>query len=41
MEITRTFDFLEQLKEKYAHKKDILAQKKNGIWFKVSVDDYY
>ncbi|MDD4208835.1 MAG: long-chain fatty acid--CoA ligase [Bacteroidales bacterium] len=41
MEITRTFDFLEQLKEKYAHKTDILAQKKNGIWKKISVDEYY
>ncbi len=41
MEITRTFDFLEQLKVKYTHKKDILGQKKNGIWLKYSVDDYY
>jgi long-chain acyl-CoA synthetase len=41
MEITRTFDFLEQLKEKYAHKTDILAQKKNGVWKKISVDEYY
>lgn len=41
MEITRTFDFLEQLKEKYAQKTDILAQKKNGVWKKISVDEYY
>lgn len=41
MEITRTFDFLEQLKEKYAYKTDILAQKKNGVWKKISVDEYY
>lgn len=41
MGITRVFDFLENLKEKYAYKTDILAQKKNGVWKKVSVDEYY
>ena len=41
MEITRTFDFLEQLKEKFAFKTDILSQKKNGVWIKFSVENYY
>lgn len=41
MEISRTFDFLEQLNEKYAYKTDILSQKKNGVWIKHSVKDYY
>lgn len=41
MEITRIFDFLEQLKEKHPDKTDILSQKKNGVWIKYSVEDYY
>jgi long-subunit acyl-CoA synthetase (AMP-forming) len=41
MEITRSFDLLEQLKEKYAYKTDILSHKRNGTWVKFSVDDYY
>lgn len=40
MEVTRTFDLLENLKEKY-QKDDILARKENGKWIKYSVNEYY
>lgn len=39
MKITRIFDLLDQLKDKYP-KDDILAYKRNGQWVKFSVDDY-
>ncbi|MDD4849014.1 MAG: long-chain fatty acid--CoA ligase [Bacteroidales bacterium] len=39
MKITRTFDLLDQLKDKYP-KNDILAYKRQGQWVKFSVDDY-
>ncbi len=41
MEVKRTFDLLEQLKEKYAFKDDILSIRKSDGWVKYSVDDYY
>lgn len=41
MEVTRTFDLLEQLKEKYAGKDDILSIRKSDGWVKYSVNDYY
>jgi long-chain acyl-CoA synthetase len=41
MEITRSFDLLERLKQTYAFKTDILSHKRNGAWVKFSVDDYY
>lgn len=40
MEVTRTFDLLDNLKEKY-QKDDILARKDNGKWIKYSVNEYY
>jgi long-chain acyl-CoA synthetase len=39
MEITRTFDILELLREKYK-KDDILAGKENGIWVKYTTDQF-
>lgn len=36
---TRIFDYLENLKTKYP-KDDIFARCVNGVWHKVSVDDY-
>ncbi len=39
MEVTRIFDLLENLKEKYP-KDDILSRKVNGHWIKYSVNDY-
>ena len=39
MTITRTFDYLKNLKDNFP-KKDILASNKGGIWTKYSVDDY-
>lgn len=41
MEITRIFDLLTNLKEKYPNKQDILAKKKKSGWIKYSVSDYY
>ncbi|MBP5614391.1 MAG: AMP-binding protein, partial [Bacteroidales bacterium] len=41
MEVTRTFDLLTQLKEKYAFKQDILSIRTHDGWVKYSVDDYY
>lgn len=41
MEITRIFDLLLNLKEKFPEKQDILAKKRHGQWIKYSVDDYY
>lgn len=40
MEVTRVFDLLDNLKEKY-QKDDILAKKENGRWILYSVEDYY
>jgi len=40
MEVTRIFDLLDWLKEKY-NKEDILCSKHDGEWIKYSVDDYY
>ncbi len=39
MEVTRTFDLLDNLREKY-QKDDILARKDNGKWIKYSVEEY-
>lgn len=39
MEVTRTFDLLEQLVQKYP-KDDILSRKSNGKWIKYSCDQY-
>jgi len=39
MEVTRTFDLLEQLNEKF-RKDDILSVKRNNSWEKFSSDDY-
>ena len=40
MEITRTFDLLDWLKENY-QKDDILNGKRDGKWINFSTDDYY
>jgi len=40
MEITRTFDMLDQIGEKYGHKEDILAARTNGDWKKYSSKEY-
>jgi len=40
MEITRTFDLLDWLKENY-QKDDILNGKRDGRWINFSTDDYY
>ncbi|MDY0015492.1 MAG: long-chain fatty acid--CoA ligase [Bacteroidales bacterium] len=40
MEITRTFELLDWIVEKY-QKKDILAGKKDGEWITYSTNDYY
>ncbi|MCQ2294430.1 MAG: AMP-dependent synthetase/ligase [Bacteroidales bacterium] len=40
MEITRTFDLLNYLKEKYPEKEDVLCCKENGEWVKYSTDRY-
>lgn len=39
MKVTRTFDLLEQLKQKYP-KEDILSRKHNGKWIKYSSQEY-
>ena len=39
MDITRTFDILENLKN-FSPKEDILARKSGGIWHKVSIEQY-
>lgn len=39
MELTRTFDLLENLK-KYPAKDDILARRIKGVWTKYSIEDY-
>jgi long-chain acyl-CoA synthetase len=39
MKITRTFELLDWISEKY-QKNDILAGKKDGEWIKYSIDDY-
>jgi long-chain acyl-CoA synthetase len=40
MEIKRIFDLLENSKEKYFYKDDIIAGKENGEWVKYSVNEY-
>lgn len=40
MEVTRTFDLLSNMQEKYPDKEDILASKQNGQWKKYSVKEY-
>ncbi len=40
MEITRTFDMLDQIGEKYGNKTDILAARANGDWKKYSSQEY-
>ncbi|MCL2132685.1 MAG: long-chain fatty acid--CoA ligase [Lentimicrobiaceae bacterium] len=40
MNVTRTFDLLENLQENYSHKEDVLARKQNGEWIKYSVKQY-
>jgi long-chain acyl-CoA synthetase len=40
MNVTRTFDLLENMQEKYPDKEDILACKRDGNWIKFSVKDY-
>ncbi|MEN6618537.1 MAG: long-chain fatty acid--CoA ligase [Rikenellaceae bacterium] len=40
MEVTRVFDLLERLRDRYP-KDDILSRRVNGKWIKYSVDDYY
>ena len=40
MEVTRTFDLLENMQEQYPDKEDILACKRDGNWIKFSVKDY-
>ena len=39
MEVLRTFDLLDRLKENY-QKSDILSRRVNGKWIKYSIDDY-
>jgi long-chain acyl-CoA synthetase len=41
MEITRIFDILENMRNKFPHKKDILASKSDKQWKLFSVEDYY
>ena len=41
MNVTRTFDLLDHLKEKFPQKTDILCEKVNGEWIKYSSQDYY
>lgn len=40
MEITRTFDLLDQIGEKYGNKEDMLAARTNGSWKKYSSTEY-
>jgi len=40
MEITRVFDLLDNFKEKYSDKDDVIAGKENGRWVKYSTLDY-
>ena len=40
MEVTRTFDFLDQYREKFPDKDDALAGKVNGEWVKYSSKAY-
>jgi long-chain acyl-CoA synthetase len=40
MEITRVFDLLDNFKEKYPDKDDVIAGKENGRWVKYSTLDY-
>ncbi len=40
MDITRVFDLLDNYKEKYFSKDDVIAGKENGQWVKYSVSEY-
>ena len=40
MEITRTFDILDNYKIAYSGKEDALGAKEKGLWKKYSADDY-
>jgi long-chain acyl-CoA synthetase len=40
MEITRTFDLLNNLRQRYEQKDDVLAGKENGRWIKYGVIEY-
>lgn len=40
MEVTRLFDLLTHIKDKFPQKEDILAGKENGKWVTHSIDDY-
>jgi long-chain acyl-CoA synthetase len=40
MEITRTFDILDQIGQKYGQKEDMLAARVNGEWKRYSSNDY-
>lgn len=40
MEVTRTFDILDQIGSKYGNKEDMLAARVNGTWIKYSSQDY-
>ncbi len=40
MTINRTFDILDQIKDKYAQKEDMLAARLNGTWVKYPASDY-
>lgn len=40
MEITRTFNLLDQIGEKYGNKEDMLAARNNGSWTKYSSEEY-
>jgi long-chain acyl-CoA synthetase len=40
MEITRTFDLLENIRQRYNSKDDVLAGKENGKWIKYNVHEY-
>ena len=40
MEITRTFDILDNYKIAYSGKEDAFVAKEKGLWKKYSADDY-
>jgi len=40
MELTRTFDLLENYKQEYAYKQDAIAAKEKGFWVKYTSADY-
>ena len=40
MEVTRMFDLLDNYKEKYGNKDDVLAGKEDGKWIKYNINEY-